>query len=70
MKRLATTGALLALLSVAACGRGKEGDEGNRVPLPKTATGPGNQEGVTPMAERIAVLGFLNKRNGIVRDIN
>ena len=25
--------------------------------------------GVTPMAERVAVLGFLNKRNGIVRDI-
>ncbi len=25
--------------------------------------------GVTPMAERVAVLGFLNKRNGIVRDL-
>lgn len=25
--------------------------------------------GVTPMAERVAVLGLLNKRNGIVRDI-
>ena len=26
-------------------------------------------EGVTPMAERIAVIGLLNKRNGIVRDL-
>ena len=25
--------------------------------------------GVTPMTERVAVLGFLNKRNGIVRDL-
>ena len=25
--------------------------------------------GVTPMAERVAVLGLLNKRNGIVRDL-
>ncbi len=25
--------------------------------------------GTTPMAERVAVLGFLNKRNGIVRDL-
>ena len=25
--------------------------------------------GVTPMAERVAVIGLLNKRNGIVRDI-
>ena len=27
------------------------------------------QPGVTPMAERVAVLGLLNKRNGIVRDL-
>ena len=27
------------------------------------------QAGVTPMAERVAVLGVLNKRNGIVRDV-
>lgn len=25
--------------------------------------------GVTPMAERVAVLGFLNKRNGLTRDL-
>ncbi|MBB3764213.1 hypothetical protein FHS50_001236 [Sphingomicrobium lutaoense] len=26
-------------------------------------------EGVTPLAERVAVLGFLNKRNGLTRDL-
>ena len=30
---------------------------------------PADQPGVTPMGERIAVLGLLNKRNGIVRDL-
>jgi hypothetical protein len=28
-----------------------------------------DQPGVTPMAERVAVIGLLNKRNGIVRDL-
>ena len=35
------------------------------------AHGPkGSTQGVTPMAERVAVLGVLNKRNGITRDIS
>ena len=34
-----------------------------------TTQARGRQAGVTPMAERVAVLGVLNKRNGIVRDI-
>lgn len=29
----------------------------------------GDLEGTTPMAERVAVIGLLNKRNGIVRDL-
>ena len=29
----------------------------------------GKEAGVTPMAERVAVIGFLNKRNGIVRNL-
>lgn len=29
----------------------------------------GTEAGVTPMAERVAVIGLLNKRNGIVRDL-
>lgn len=29
-----------------------------------------NAPGVTPMAQRVAVIGLLNKRNGIVRDLS
>ena len=34
--------------------------------MPATAAGQG---GVTPMAQRVAVLGILNKRNGIVQNV-
>ena len=34
--------------------------------LPPSAA---NQPGVTPMAQRVVVIGLLNKRNGIVRDL-
>ena len=55
-------------LALAACGRGAEqqnasGPAANKVPV--TAAGQG---GVTPMAQRVAVLGILNKRNGIVAE--
>jgi hypothetical protein len=59
---------LLAAFALASCGKGKEGN----LPLPQerqaasTANGEG---GVTPMAQRVAVLGILNKRNGIVQTI-
>ena len=33
------------------------------------ARAPANQAGVTPMAQRVAVLGMLNKRNGIVQNV-
>ena len=63
---------LAALLALAGCDRqGPAPQPGNvgdavtvDVPLAIDAV-----EGVTPMAERVAVLGFLNKRNGIVRDL-
>jgi hypothetical protein len=60
---------LLAACALASCGKGK--DEQN-VPLPRarqvasTANGDG---GVTPMAQRVALLGILNKRNGIVQTV-
>jgi len=56
-------------LALAGCGKGKP--EAN-APLPaaKQAASTANGEGgVTPMAQRVAVLGILNKRNGIVQDI-
>lgn len=68
MRRTAVTGALLALLLAAGCQR-KDENQGNRVQLPKVGAGPGQHADVTPMAERVAVIALLNKRNGIVRDI-
>ena len=36
---------------------------------PKSAPAPSRQQRVTPMKDRVAVLGLLNKRNGIWRDL-
>lgn len=59
---------LLALTS--GCDRFKQdGDDSNRVVTIDVPRGSADQPGVTPMAERVAVLGLLNKRNGIVRDL-
>lgn len=70
-------GAVLALAAaLAGCDRGAEQKvEGNRqavgepktVDIPQTVTAVA--PGTTPMAERVAVLGLLNKRNGISRPI-
>jgi hypothetical protein len=61
--------ALAGCIALSACGKGDEGPpEGNAatVEVPRSAA---EQPGVTPMAQRVAVLGLLNKRNGIVRDL-
>jgi len=76
MRGLTTSAGLAVLLALAACSpRGAE--EGNReeeaqlenqtVDIPQTV----NQlaPGTTPMAERVAVIGLLNKRNGLQRDL-
>jgi hypothetical protein len=60
---------LLIALALAACGRG--GHQQENAPaasqnVPATAAGQG---GATPMAQRVAVLGILNKRNGIVKNV-
>lgn len=57
------------LAALAACGQSgdKEAATGKR----KAAASPkGSMVGVTPMAERVAALGVLNKRNGIARDVS
>jgi hypothetical protein len=65
---------LSALLS--ACDRGApvtppNADRAKAAPKTGPAPAPtGRILGVTPMGERVAVLGFLNKRNGIERDIS
>ncbi len=59
---------LLIALALGACG--KKGEQ--NVPLPparQVASTAGGEGGVTPMAQRVAVLGILNKRNGIVQNI-
>ena len=74
--RLPLGAAFLALAALAGCDRGAEqAGGGNRqavgeprtVDIPQTVTAVA--PGTTPMAERVAVLGLLNKRNGISRPI-
>jgi len=60
---------LLLVVALAACGRNAQQENGTApasIKAPATAAGQG---GVTPMAQRVAVLGILNKRNGIVQNV-
>jgi len=58
---------LPALALLAGCNKGDEPEnQALAVEVPRSSA---DQPGVTPMAERVAVLGLLNKRNGIVRDL-
>jgi hypothetical protein len=58
---------LLTACALAACQRG--GEQQNQAAARKGAAAGINQAGVTPMAQRVAVLAILNKRNGIVRNV-
>jgi hypothetical protein len=58
---------LLLALALASCGKAKE--QQNAVGPGRHAASTAAGQGVTPMAERVAVIGILNKRNGIVQDI-
>ena len=58
---------LLPLALLAGCNKSDEaGNEIINMEVPRASA---DQPGVTPMAQRVAVLGLLNKRNGIVRDL-
>jgi hypothetical protein len=59
--------AMLALMS--GCNRAQQDEEGNQPITTDVPRASAEQPGVTPMAQRVAVLGLLNKRNGIVRDL-
>lgn len=66
--------ALLAATALTACDRGKDGKRPGEATaqLAKTERVPqevGGIEGATPMDRRVAVLGLLNKRNGLVREL-
>ena len=68
--RSAALAAAVGLMAVAAagCDRAEKDSAPAQQARPSGQAG-GGQAGVTPMAERVAVLGVLNKRNGIVRDV-
>ena len=76
MGRHALSLALAALVGLGGCGpRGapqqnatnQAGAEADTVDIPQTVTQL--PEGTTPMGQRVAVLGLLNKRNGLSRDV-
>lgn len=77
MSRLtATLGlAAMAAATLAACDRTPATNNGGSSKAPQIAKSErvpaevGGIEGATPMADRVAVVGLLNKRNGLVRDI-
>jgi len=68
MSLRAATGLALAL-SIAACGKQQQSEQ-----KPQAANGgqvlTGREAGVTPMAQRVAVIGVLNKRNGLVKTVS
>jgi hypothetical protein len=66
----ASTPILLAAVLVAGCAKG--GEENASKPVISNSTVPlgPNAPGVTPMGQRVAVLGILNKRNGIVQNVS
>lgn len=66
--------ALLAATALTACDRtpSKAGGSATVPTVAKSERVPqevGGIEGATPMAERVAVVGLLNKRNGLVREL-
>jgi hypothetical protein len=60
---------LLIALALAACGRGEQQQNMSAPAGAKARATAAGQGGVTPMAQRVAVLGILNKRNGIVQNV-
>jgi hypothetical protein len=62
-------------LALAACGEGASEPETVKValdeaaPAPAASAAPASTDGATPMEERVAVLGLLNKRNNVSEEI-
>ena len=67
MSRIAAP--LLIALALTACGRGAQQQNSTTPAAKRVAATAAGQGGVTPMAQRVAVLGILNKRNGIVQNV-
>ena len=60
---------LLFALGLAACNRGGEPQNAAVTAAQRAGAAAASTAGVTPMAQRVAVLGILNKRNGIVQNV-
>jgi hypothetical protein len=60
--------ALALAVALAACGK-KESAEQQAEQARSAQVLEGTEAGVTPMNQRVAVIGLLNKRNGIVRNL-
>ena len=76
MRQLRLTLSLASVLMLAGCDMGTSQNEAVVVPLgeasPEAAASPAapvNDYGATPMNERVAVLGLLNKRNNVSEEI-
>lgn len=67
MKRIAVP--LVLALALAACNRANQSQSGSGTLNNRSTSAAANEAGVTPMAQRVAVLAILNKRNGIVQNI-
>ncbi|MET0136971.1 MAG: DUF2155 domain-containing protein, partial [Sphingobium sp.] len=68
------TGAILALALLGGCGKKEpQEDDGaaNRVTAVRSSVPAVTSESLpgTPMGERVAIVGLLNKRNGLTRDL-
>jgi hypothetical protein len=59
---------LLLALALAACGS-KTADRQEQQAANTSQVLTGREVGVTPMAQRVAVIGVLNKRNGLVKTV-
>lgn len=59
----------LIALALTACGKGAQQQNGQAPRSGRASSTAAGQGGVTPMPQRVAVLGILNKRNGIVQNI-
>ena len=71
LRRTLLTAALAGLTVLAACGGGEENQATNGQVESEPVRAPADTlaPGTTPMAERVAVIGLINKRNGIARDL-
>lgn len=68
--RFATATLVLAMLALSACGGEKKAQQAPQQKAQGTGQAKVTDQGLTPMSQRVAVLGLLNKRNGIVKDLS